>query len=258
MRDDTLLYKARPLPADISQQKEAMIRDILMQQLYDIGKKARQNPSDAELDALRESNQVIFQLLRRLQNRIAWSRRHIYPSYPIMTLGTLLLHLARACDLLLIGSGKRLVYLPPETADTCRPALDWPLFYIAVMNLIANAIQFAQPLQRDLILRYRQTEEAFLLTLEQCGRMQTKPPLHPAEDPGGISVARHIAQLHGGRLIYRQQKERMSVTLSFPHHLPRPNQQGGCKEGHSFTDLFCDRFSPLYVGLCDCFSPPLD
>lgn len=204
---------------------------------------------EAQKQALARLAQGCHQILRKLENLLLCRARAF--RFEPCAFVSFLDDICCACDLLLSGCGKRLLFdtSTPETIIGCAPG---PV-RCALLNLIANAARHAQ--EDTILVRLSCTLSHVLVTVRSAGEALLAALQHGTDTSGaGLCAVRRCVELHKGTLLFQSDEGGTAAAFALPRDLetlpdafplPQPD----------FVEYICDRLSPVYTGLsglCPC------
>lgn len=193
--------------------------------------------------------QGCHKILRKLENLLLCRTHEL--SFEPCAIVSFLDDICCACDLLLSGCGKRILFdtHAPDTLLGCAPG---PV-RCALLNLIANAARYSQA--DTILVRLSCTLSHALVTVRSAG----ESPLNVLQrgtdtDGAGLCAVRRCVELHKGTLLFQSNEGCTAAAFALPrdletlpdaYPLPQPD----------FVEYICDRLSPVYTGLsglCPC------
>lgn len=147
----------------------------------------------------------------------------------------------------------------------CVAALDRELFENGIMNLLLNAYTFTRD-GNAIDVSMTVQKDTIALSIKDRGAgirpeilpRVTEPyfssdPYGDGERPGlglGLSVAAVMAQLHGGTLVVDSEFG-AGTTVGFTISCAAAGEHGNGELRASMARYVTDRFSPVYIGLCE-------
>lgn len=177
------------------------------------------------------------QKLRSLSNRTECELQSC--GFLFVELDRLLESICLCSDILLSDKNVKLCFEPERIAVSCCPSL----IIDAFLNLISNAVKFSCG---DIHASLSSGARQCVITVSDRANKSTSSLQKPKT---GISSARNIAFLHGGRLLLSSSKSgTFSAKMAISTELPR----GKRYHAPPFTAYLENRFSPVHIGLCDC------
>ena len=160
--------------------------------------------------------------------------------YNCVELDRLLESVCLCADILLSECGSNVCFTAERAVVSCCPTLIIDSF----LNLISNAVKFSNG--GDVTARLSKRRRQCVVSVSnEGGRV-----LLPLKSGGGLKSVQNTATLHGGRLLFSSGKTSFSAQLAFSLDIPR----GKYFEAPAFSQYLENRFSPVYVGLCDCMN----
>lgn len=218
--------------------------------------------NQSQKQTLAHLTQGCHKILRRLENLLlCHAHRLVFEPCAIVPF---LDDICCACDLLLSGCGKRVLFradIPgwdrppfcesalPEVLLGCAPG---PV-RCALLNLIANAASYSQA--DTVLVRFSRTFSHVLVTVRSDGEAPLSALQQGTDAAGaGLSAVRRCVELHQGTLLFQSDGGCTAAAFALPHGLetrfgeePMPQPD--------FVEYICDRLSPVYTGLsglCPC------
>lgn len=212
-------------------------------------------------------------ILRKLEN-LMLCHAHVFP-FESCAFVSFLDDICCACDLLLSGCGKRVLFdadlhlqafsydpghsgLLPNGYDKCA------LFHIgtpealvacapgpvrtALLNLIANAALHSQ--SSTILVRLSCTPSHMLVTVRSAGETSLYALQRGTDTAGsGLCAVRRCAELHKGTLFFQSDEYGTAAAFALPRDLEAPEEAYPLPQP-DFVEYICDRMSPVYTGLC--------
>mgnify|MGYP000396967391 FL=1 len=212
-------------------------------------------------------------ILRKLEN-LMLCHAHVFP-FESCAFVSFLDDICCACDLLLSGCGKRVLFdadlhlqafsydpghsgLLPNGYDKCA------LFHIgtpealvacapgpvrtALLNLIANAALHSQ--STTILVRLSCTPSHMLVTVRSAGETSLYALQRGTDTAGsGLCAVRRCAELHKGTLFFQSDEYGTAAAFALPRDLEAPEEAYPLPQP-DFVEYICDRMSPVYTGLC--------
>lgn len=212
-------------------------------------------------------------ILRKLENLQLCSAR-VFPLEPCAFV-SFLDDICCACDLLLSGCGKRVLFdadlyphafsngqehcdlLPngcdrrillnagaPEVLVACAPG---PV-RAALLNLIANAACHSPA--TAILVRLSCTLSHMLVTVRSAGETSLYALQRGTDTAGsGLCAVRRCMELHKGTLLFQSDEGGTAAAFALPRDLALPEDAYPLPQP-DFVEYICDRMSPVYTGLC--------
>ncbi len=226
----------------IRPENERRLRDGI-QQLLTLSHLCAGGANIDQRKALSHLTQGCHQILRQLENLLLCHARS-FPFEPC-DLATFLDDICCACDLLLSGHNKRLLFdaNTPWALIACAPG---PV-RCAVLNLIANAARYSQA--GTILVRLACTPSHVLIMVRNTGEAPLAALQQGTDTPGaGLCAVRRCVELHHGTLLFQSDEGGTLAALALPRDLEA--QQGTSPLPQpDFVEYICDRLSPVYTGL---------
>lgn len=161
--------------------------------------------------------------------------------YCFVELDRLLESVCLCTDILLSDSEVNLSFAPEKVAVSCCPSLIVDSF----MNLISNAVKYSRGKNITAALR-PEKRQCVISVSDSAGENNTLSLIKPKS---GLRSVQNTARLHGGRLLFASNGSSFSAEMAISAELPR----GKRYHAPPFSSYLENRFSPVYLGLCDCF-----
>lgn len=206
---------------------------------------------------LAQLTQGCHKILRKLENLLLCRKREL--TIEPCAFVDFLDDICSACDLLLSGGGKRVLF-HAELRDTPRFCAAGPVrnglligcapgpLRCAVLNLIANAALYSQ--EDTTLVRLAFTPGHALVTVRSGGETPL-PALQRGTDTtgAGLCAVRRCVELHRGTLLFQSDEGCTAAALALPRGLEARAEADPLPQP-DFVEYICDRLSPVYTGLC--------
>lgn len=159
--------------------------------------------------------------------------------FSLVELDRLLESVCLCADILLSECGANVFFTSERAVVSCCPAL----IIDAFLNLISNAVKFSSDKEVRARLFAFKNQTVISVSNKSGGT-----PL-PLKARGGLKSAVNTAFLHGGRLLFSAAPDCFSAHFALSPGSRREKRF----DAPPFTEYLENRFSPVHVGLCDCF-----
>ncbi len=232
----------------IRPENERRLRDGI-QQLLTLSHLCAGGADRNQRKALSHLTQGCHQILRRLENLLLCHARGFL--FEPCDLAIFLDDICCACDLLLSGCNKRLLFdaTAPWALAACAPG---PV-RCAVLNLIANAARYSQA--GTILVRLACTASHALITVRSAGEASLTALQRGTDTAGsGLCAVRRCVELHHGTLLFQSDGGGTLAALALPRDLEAQPDLSPLPQP-DFVEYVCDRLSPVYTGLsglCPC------
>lgn len=216
--------------------------------------------------SLAQLTQGCHKILRKLENLLLCRARTL--AFEPCAIVSFLDDICCACDLLLSGCGKRVLFhadIPgrfsgrdrqplsesgaPEVMLGCAPG---PV-RCALLNLIANAARHSQA--DTILVRFSRTFNHVLITVRSDGEAPLQALQRGTDAAGaGLCAVRRCVELHRGTLLFQSDEGCTAAAFALPHGLETRPEAYPLPQP-DFVEYICDRLSPVYTGLsglCPC------
>lgn len=162
-------------------------------------------------------------------------------SFSFVELDRLLEGVCLCTDILLAQSDVSLFFAPEKIAVSCCPSL----IIDAFMNLISNAVKFSKG--KDITVSLKSGKgQCVICVSDSANEADTLSLIKPKS---GLRSVQNTARLHGGRLLFASDGSSFSARMALSAELPK----GKRFHAPPFSSYLENRFSPVHIGLCDCF-----
>ncbi len=238
MQFETEYTALRSLPATVREQQA--LREELQNFFQKLQLLSEQQLSAEDYRALQHLTEHCLHKLRKLQNSIACAQKELpLAPYDLVRLPE---SLCVASDFALSGSERR-VFFRSEVASL-------PVFCNArslaacIMNLLCNALAYGKG--SEVLCTLRVKDESALLQIIQQGTLPLARCFKSIHKTGsGLCAADTAARANGCRLLLHNGGGEGRTILC----LPLAAESLPLRELPDFTELLCDRLSPVSVGL---------
>lgn len=190
-------------------------------------------------------------ILRKLNNVTLCSNNKDKYVYAESDLREFVVTLCSACDLILYGTGRRLHLVVPSKPVVM--VFEPNSLQTALLNLISNAAKFNDGHDIFLHLQEKKTG-AHISVVNQFDSDVTRLQNMSKTKGSGLCAVRKASQLNGGTILFSSTDDFTTVSVSISSILLSDNKPYAQP---SFSDLICNRMSPIYTGLCEICSCPL-
>lgn len=223
--------------------------------------------------SLAQLTQGCHSILRKLEN-LMLCRARVFAFEPCAFV-SFLDDICCACDLLLSGCGKRVLFdadLHPQAfsdgqgrSDLLLSGCDRPVLFdtgvpealvacapgpvrAALLNLIANAACHSQ--SGTILVRLSCTLSHMLVTVRSAGESSLYALQRGTDTAGsGLCAVRRCMELHKGTLLFQSDEGGTVAAFALPRDLALPEDAYPLPQP-DFVEYICDRLSPVYTGLC--------
>jgi hypothetical protein len=234
-----------------------------------MGRKLHVNAEKQYDQYLADINRASYQLLRNTNNIVSQLRPFsgTPAPAPVVDFWQLMSELLEACGVLLHPTDIPFIYDLPQEKAQVRCCFDE--IAEAVVNLISNSYHFSKPGNRVTVTG-RNLANAVVVTIsdEGCGISSEQlnlifSPYYSRGNGGepftglgmGLNVARQNIGRNGGTLAVNSSPETgTSVAFTLPTTQEMAAPRATLESGSAV--YLRDRFSVVYVGLCDVITPP--
>ncbi|HZJ77188.1 MAG TPA: hypothetical protein VFD52_00095 [Clostridia bacterium] len=191
--------------------------------------------------ALHEIERACHNRLRLLQNRLI-CKSEGGCAY-VCDLHEICENICFACDLALNSVGKRVIF-DAEDGDvlfTCYPHI----VTIIVLNMISNACIHTSA--ENIFVAVRQTDSGAVVKTSSEGTVNFNSLSESLNKTGsGVAAMLNGARLHNATIMWGNTVTSASCAVCFPFGEINADYY----TPPDFTELLCDRLSPVYTGLC--------
>lgn len=231
--------------ADIKNIDIKLLKESINSLLICAHKYKSQTSDNHHIDILQEIANGCHKKLRELNNQDICTMDKC--DFYYCDIAELIENLVAACDLILSGSGKRIVLNASgeEVLQACSPET----IVTMVLNLISNACLNLGSAILELNITIGKNS-TFISFKAPCNG--NNPFL--GKDNSALAVKKG-AQLHGGTLVFLSNTQYCRAAFSIPFEVEPTNYEEYIPL--DFIEYICDRLSPIYTGLCDVCTCPL-
>lgn len=219
----------------------------------------------AQKQTLAHLAQSCHQILRKLENLLLCGLQAL--AFEPCAIIPFLDDICCACDLLLSGCGKRVLFhadVPEQPSGWDRQGLEAGAQELllgcapgpvrcALLNLIANAARYSK--SDTILVRFSRTFNHVLITVRSDGETTLSALQRGTDTAGaGLSAVRRCVELHRGTLLFQSDEGGTAAAFALPHGLETQPEAYPLPQP-DFVEYICDRLSPVYTGLsglCPC------
>lgn len=186
--------------------------------------------------------------LRKLNNTLICRKRKC--DFQLCCVNELITCVIGACRTAVDGTGKIINLMLPEkdiSLSLCPRLTVW-----ALLNAVSNSLLYCK--SEEIVVGLRPLTRGVMI----CVKSKTDIGLDDIDifttvKDSGLKAICSAAKLHKGRVLFSRSGKILSVNLFIPYGL----KSDGCYTPPDVIDLIYDKFSPVYIALCDCVFPPI-